>query len=58
MITPKQAYEAIQVLWPRVVVIKKTGDLGWTAYRKGNIPHVQGWEQQIDWGDTDQYPPP
>jgi hypothetical protein len=57
-ITPKEAFEAIQVLWPSVVVIKKTGDLGWTAYRKGNMAHAQGWEHPIEWGNETQYPPP
>jgi len=52
-ITPKQAYEAAKVLWPSIVTIKKWKDVGWTSDAPARV-----WDQVIDWGDTDQYPPP
>jgi len=45
-ITPKQAYEAAKVLWPNVKELKKNGMFS------------LGIGADIDWGDTDQYPPP
>jgi hypothetical protein len=53
MITPQQAYEAAKVLWPSIVTIKKWKDVGWTSDAPARV-----WDQVIDWGDTDQYPPP
>jgi hypothetical protein len=50
MITPKQAYEAAKVLWPDVERIEQASTR-WIL--KGHTQSVQ-----IDWGDTDQYPPP
>jgi len=52
-ITPKEAFEAIQVLWPSIVTIKKWKDVGWTSDAPARV-----WDQVIDWGDTDQYPLP
>ena len=49
MITPKQAYEAAKVLWPDLKCIEKNHGAYW-ATPIDSVP--------IDWGDTDQYPPP
>ena len=50
MITPKQAYEAAKVLWPDVERIEQSSTR-WIL--KGCTQSAK-----IDWGDTDQYPPP
>jgi hypothetical protein len=60
-ITPKEALEAIQVLWPGTTSLQKHA-LGWYAMeiradgRYSAITYGSG--VPIDWGDTDQYPLP
>ena len=49
-ITPKQAYEAAKVLWPETRSI--------TKYDEDDCIFHGPMSVTIDWGDTDQYPPP
>jgi hypothetical protein len=52
-ITPQQAYEAAKLLWPGVRFVRKSLNYGGKDfYVEGNL------RTEIDWGDTDQYPPP
>jgi hypothetical protein len=60
-ITPKQAYEAAKVLWPGITYLQKH-HLGWYAMEfhadgTGICDHLRSGVT-IEWGDTDQYPPP
>jgi hypothetical protein len=61
MITPQQAYEAAKVLWPETTSLQKHA-LGWYAmqiHADGRYSAITyGSGVAIDWGDTDQYPPP
>jgi hypothetical protein len=61
MITPQQAYEAAKVLWPETSSLQKHA-LGWYAmqiHADGRYSAITyGSGVAIDWGDTDQYPPP
>jgi hypothetical protein len=55
-ITPKQAYEAAKVLWPDATKVQKRSDMTSMFCQNGRVSLII--DAKIDWGDTDQYPPP
>jgi hypothetical protein len=59
MITPKEAFDAIKVLWPKVVKIVKAQEFGWSGIEEGTTYGPGGSSgAPIDWAGTTEYPIP
>ena len=58
-ISPKKAFEAIKILWPRTRNIKRVGSGGWKRIdAAGSLEDGGKLGETIDWGTVTEYPAP